>query len=399
MTRSVSLTTSESTVAVEDETVLGPAGFWSYAHKDDEQVKGRIVRLAGEIGDAYSLLTGEELRIFLDRQDLEWGHQWRARIEEALQETTFFIPIITPRYFKSTECRRELLKFLGHAASLGAQELLLPILFVDVDDLEEDSTDEAKAIIAKTQYADWRDLRLTDEASEAHQRAVTELAKRLVRIGQEYAARPTMTPAEIASIATDAGTDAGDTPGFLDLMAEMEAEIPAWIEAVQGLPEPIREIGTLVGDAAAEIQAADTSPKPFAQRILIVRKLADRLRDPAAKISRLGDEYATHLVGVDAGMRAFITQAEEENLNAATHAGVASLFNSVLEMARNSRTAVTSLKGLVTSMEVPAKQSKDLRPVLFEISQGLRAVLDGQTVLDEWERLIRETGLLADDEA
>lgn len=385
-------------LTIEEATPMGPAGFWSYAHKDNEQVKGRIIRLANEIADAYSLLTGEELRIFIDRQDLEWGNQWKARVDETLQETTFFIPIVTPRYFKSTECRRELLKFIGHAVSLGAQDLLLPILFVDVDDLKEDSPDEAKAIIAKTQYADWRDLRLAEETSEAHQRAVTDLAKRLVKISQEYTARPTMTPGEIASIATDSDADVAEMPGFLDLMAEMEAEIPEWLAAIQGFPEPISEIGTLATEAAAEMEVANTSPKPFAQRILVVRKLADRLREPAATISRLGDEYAAHLVGVDAGMRAFITQAKEEDLDEGTHESVAGFFASVLSAAGASRSTVANLKELVASMDAPARQSKDLRPVLSEISQGLQAVLDGQTIFDEWERLIGETGLVPEGE-
>jgi hypothetical protein len=140
------------------------------------------------------LITGQDLELFLDREDLQWGHQWRLRINDALQETTFFIPVVTPRYFLSQECRNELLKFAGYARSLGAEELLLPILYVDVDDLKEDSSDDAKALIAGTQYADWRDLRLFGESSEEYVRAVNKLARRLADISKSYSARPTVIP-------------------------------------------------------------------------------------------------------------------------------------------------------------------------------------------------------------
>jgi len=83
------------------------AGFWSYAHADDKNDGGAVVRLAKRVMSEYALLSGEWLRLFIDR-DLEWGDEWKRRIDQALQETTFFIPIITPTYFISEECRREL---------------------------------------------------------------------------------------------------------------------------------------------------------------------------------------------------------------------------------------------------------------------------------------------------
>ncbi|MEU4386874.1 toll/interleukin-1 receptor domain-containing protein [Promicromonospora sp. NPDC023805] len=380
--------------AIDDEELVGPAGFWSYAHKDDKQVKGRIVRLADEIRDAYSLLTGVDLKIFVDREDLAWGHQWRSRIDAAVQDTTFFIPIITPRYFSSPECRRELLKFIGHAASIEALELLLPILFVDIDDLTENSGDEAKSHIARTQYADWRELRLSDESSENHQRAVAKLAGRLVEIGREYASRPTVIPNALDLLEGAAGGDTSEEPGLADLMAQMEAELPQWQEAMTALPPAIREVGELATAARDDLDVANASSKPFAQRVLVFRNLAANLQEPADRIAKTGKDYAAHLVGVDGGMRAFIEQVAQEG--SAEDESIANLFSSVIEAAEVSHTLVAGLTNLNSSMKGPSKQSKDLRPVLSRISQGLQAVLDGQTVFDEWERLIREAGFKGD---
>lgn len=68
-------------------------GFWSYVHRDDEADGGRIVRLAKDVVDQYEMLTGETISLFLDRDALNWGDNWRAR------STTVFHP--WPSSFRS----------------------------------------------------------------------------------------------------------------------------------------------------------------------------------------------------------------------------------------------------------------------------------------------------------
>ncbi len=122
----------EGMLQCEAMSLEAVAGFWSYAHDDDILDGGAILELAHAIEEEYNLLSGEPLELFVDRSSIAWGDKWRERIDSALSQTTFFIPIITPRYFTRTECRRELLEFAGKAKSLGVDELLLPILYVEV---------------------------------------------------------------------------------------------------------------------------------------------------------------------------------------------------------------------------------------------------------------------------
>ncbi|MGO9899657.1 MAG: toll/interleukin-1 receptor domain-containing protein [Solirubrobacteraceae bacterium] len=103
------------------------AGFWSYVHADDEAEGGRIIGLADRLAAEYEISTAAPLSLFVDRHDLRWGDAWRERIESALIGTTFFIPIVTPRYFRSHECRRELLTFWAQAQRSKVGRLLLPV--------------------------------------------------------------------------------------------------------------------------------------------------------------------------------------------------------------------------------------------------------------------------------
>ena len=224
----------------------GVGGFWSYVHADNEDEDGRILRLADRLRAEFAVLTAASLELFVDREGINWGDEWRRRIDEALEVTTFFIPIVTPRYFRSPECRKELLTFGGHAQSLGLDELLLPIYWVEVPGLNEESDDEAKALVARMQRADWRGLRLADEQSAEYRQAVNKLAQRLAEIADRTEAEPVETKA------ADADEEGEEEPGFIELLAEGERALPGWAETLTNLGNEIEGIGTLAQEATVE---------------------------------------------------------------------------------------------------------------------------------------------------
>src|ERR1700679_2942248 len=127
------------------------AGFWSYVRKDDEGDYGRIRALADDVRARYEIQTGgDPLDLFLDRESIQWGDAWKQRLDTAIAGTTFFIPVITPSYFRSEACRHELLKFAREAERLGLTQLLMPIYWVRVPALDEDpkkSSDNAIQIV------------------------------------------------------------------------------------------------------------------------------------------------------------------------------------------------------------------------------------------------------------
>jgi hypothetical protein len=59
-------------------------GFWSYVHADDDADGGRVSRLAQDVAAQFEMLTGEKIGLFLDRDDITWGEDWRSKIDESL---------------------------------------------------------------------------------------------------------------------------------------------------------------------------------------------------------------------------------------------------------------------------------------------------------------------------
>jgi cobaltochelatase CobT len=61
-----------------------PAAFMSYVRFDDQHDDGQLTRFRERLSAEVQAQTGEEFPIFQDRNDIAWGQNWRARIEESL---------------------------------------------------------------------------------------------------------------------------------------------------------------------------------------------------------------------------------------------------------------------------------------------------------------------------
>jgi hypothetical protein len=374
----------------------GPNGFWSYCHADDTAEAGRIRRLAADIAAEYALLTGDELELFLDRDDLLWGENWRDRVDRALAGITFLIPVVTPRYFASQECRRELITFAQRATALGVSELLLPIIYVPVDGLEGDSSDEAKAAVGRVQWEPWTDIRLADLGSAAYREGVNRLARRLVQITEAVSTRPAEPPDEsglgVSGHTPPAPAGDGDSVspgddelGVIDKIAAAEAALPVWNETIEGMTAAMEEIAVLTTQAVGDMQASDARGEGFAGRLRVANRLAQELGVPADRLLKLSSEYASRLLEVDTGFSVLIAMlANEEPDDPDEDALRSEFYSNVREMASNSRRNADELGAFLDTLEGTAGFSRELRRPIHTIRDALHRVRDGQGVIDSW---------------
>jgi len=125
----------------------------SYAHADDDD--GRISAFRNKLSAQTRKIIGEEFPIFQDCEDITWGEEWEARIDESLAEVTFFIPIITPSFFRSKYCRDELTRFLEREEKMGLK-LILPVYYIETSLIENGSArsaDDLAQKISSRQYS------------------------------------------------------------------------------------------------------------------------------------------------------------------------------------------------------------------------------------------------------
>lgn len=390
------------------------AGFWSYVHADNDSVGDAIVKLAKRVTGEFELLSGGRLRLFVDR-DLEWGDEWSKRIDRELQETTFFIPIITPRYFQSEECRRELVKFKSAADRFGVNELLLPLYYVTVPEMEEEEPqDELMALVKSIQREDMREVRLAEEWDSTHRKLVNRLATRLLKISRETEGlsvppdEPAVEPAGMASPGLDGSsadqkstssnhpvgvaepkaresTPTVDERGSLEVLAEGEEALEKWGGSIQDLNKEIKNVGMIVEASSESMSAAEN----FAKTLAVANRLARDLEAPADNFIAIGQEYSTHLITVDPAVQTLIEEVRTD-IEAKEQAEAKEVFGAILEMVQVSRASGEQIKALISAMEGPAGASRELRQPLRKMQTALRNFVDGQKILDDWEMQIRE---------
>lgn len=378
-----------------DDQVIQSAprqGFWSYVVDDDAADQGRIKQLAEDVRAEYEAATGEPVSLFLDATNLEWGDDWRQRIDEALESAAFFIPVITPRFFQSKECRRELRRFLERAELLGVKELLLPIYYRTVKALEGEFPEshpdpELLRAIRDTQRIDWRELRFKDRASEDYRRAVADVVARLVAAWERIESasvdvpEPTLPP-----IAPENRTAEDDEPGDLDLLADLEQSMEGWNESLTLLNRGQEESTAAMGAATNRINESSSSR----DRQHIIRQLASELEAPTQQLIDASQQMAVHVRTADPGAQFLFAKAAEliETGSPEQQEMAKTLFATTRKMGAASAKMNASVSELLGVMRTTSKLSRHLRPVLRRQEQAYTVAIEAGEVIQGWVALI-----------
>jgi hypothetical protein len=151
---------------------LKPTGFWSYTSRDDSASGGRLSQLRQLLADQLQQHVGRtQVHVFQDVASIAPGADWERQIREALAESSFFIPIVTPAFLQSEWCCREVTLFRAIMEQRGRDDLIVPIHYLDVDRFADarrgECYDPAVFDFLRTkQWVDFRPLRLRNPGAE-----------------------------------------------------------------------------------------------------------------------------------------------------------------------------------------------------------------------------------------
>ena len=366
-------------------------GFWSYARADDRADRGRIQALAQDVAAQYEMMTGEPVQQFFDQQSLVWGDDWRQEIDEYLEVAAFFIPIITPRYLRSEQCRREFRSFAGRAETIGLSELILPLYYVDVPSWNDGATnDDLLELLRGFQYTDWRDRRFKEVHSEEYRRGVWEMVSRLVAANQHAEATGSSSPQEAEEVAIE-----DQSPGKMDHLAEAEEVLPELKKTIQVIADGINRVGELMRGATSQMLHMPASRATFGNTRAIARRLAHQLEAPVQTIVEKSNIYVSQMHKLDEGIRVMVELGTQELAEAdeEQRAVLLGLFRSMGQLAVKTAEGLQAVREMVASATRLETLSRDLRPVLRRLSRGLTAMVEAKALSDGWVRLIRNAGI------
>src|ERR1700730_18481754 len=114
-------------------------GFFTYSREYEHDSHGALsalrTRIQGELRGQLGR-TAKTFRLWQDKEAIPSGTLWETEIRNAVAHAVFFIPIITPTVVASPYCRFELESFLEREAALGRDDLVFPVLYIDVPALQ-----------------------------------------------------------------------------------------------------------------------------------------------------------------------------------------------------------------------------------------------------------------------
>ena len=286
----------------------------------------------------------------------------------------------------------ELDKIAGRDGGLGIKDLILPLLYVDVPSIHEDTaTDDIIALVRQLQWKDWTELRFTEVTSERYRRAVADLARRLVDANNAVQAAPQPTVSIIEGLPN---VVEDDSPGFVDRLAMAEATLPRWHETVLTVRRAVEEIGQFAQEATGGIGRGNAQGAGFAGRLIVARRFARQLAEPVEQIWSLGNEFTSQAHNVDEGFRVLIERVTDEvRENPSSKEAVCRFFEQVRGLSASARQALDALQQMTDATKPLEALSRDLRPPLRRLRQGLTIMIEARKVTDDWIRLIDATGI------
>ena len=354
------------------------AGFWSYAHDDNKLDGGGILELARLIMEEYNLLTGEPLELFIDSESIEWGNEWRQRIEHALSETTFFIPIITPRYFVRDECRRELLEFTAKAKSLGIEELILPILYIETPNLSAENPDEAVALVARMQYADWCSARFLEPNSREYRSAVNALARRLVTIA-EHVSEKQVTQ----ELAVDPSNYAPST--ISDSVQEITTLLPRWLDAVLGSKFYLPQSRTLLSEFGARTNKLQRSRASRSAIMALELRFGKEYLPLMRRYASDARTYSALSIKMDPLVSTVARLVEQYPDCYELAAPIREAIDEAMESIQQADTEEPNLPALIDRLAAMRHISRTLQQCYSALIEAVRLVKEGNAIVRRWD--------------
>jgi hypothetical protein len=364
--------------------------FWSYSRADDDHDEGRIARFARAVKEEFETISGESLTLFLDRDSLSWGDDWQERIANAVNEAVFFVPVITPRYFKSAACREEFRTFVTKARQLGITERILTIIYIDVPDLGSKSGDELKRWATTYQYRKLTELRWLDPDSREFTRAANSIAQELASL---EASLPSDVEQEAREVIT--GTDlieGGRRPdevtpptssysssGYAELVSGVRQTLPSVVKAIRICKSALAE---LIGATSRDLPVIENAPTASAKVALLAR-FADETREVERRLSDGSEDFVSAVDDIDSGVQAVFHWPDSE-LSRDDMDLRGELAGQILTIRAESNALRDKLDELRRLLGRLMQSSKAVKASVADIDNSLIRLIDGQALVEGW---------------
>jgi uncharacterized protein len=361
----------------EAEQPTDAALFLSYVRADDDAEHGRITQLARDLIDRYRLITGEELELFIDKDSLRWGEEWQDRINSQLLRTTFFVPVITPRFLKSPACRDEVGTFERTSRALGTEAFILPILWNELR--SNDADDTVASSLRSHNWEDWTSLKYEDRTAGAYNKQLDEMATRLANAVDDLThakPRPSTAPAELEA----------DSSDILDLMEHVEEAVRALPLSIESWQPAVLNAFNSAGQALNQLPSV-TPDSPSAMRAGLARA-ARAMTAPGIELEAESQRFRLTLRNLDESLSSIIGFAAREPAAAESLGLIAALKSLSEDIPDSFGIEPSQLQTFLDQLSALGKVSREMREPTRALSDAVLLISDVLAMFEGWRQQI-----------
>lgn len=158
---------------------MGLTAFLSYSRFDNLHDDDAATHLREDLAGEVRANLGLPFAIFQDTEDVRTGEDWKWRIDSAVQDADFLIPIVTPSFLQRTWCRLEVTKFDARQ-NKRAVRAIFPVYYITTRAFEDKDAargDKVVSVLTDANWSDWRHLREAKRRSPERRSALVKLAE------------------------------------------------------------------------------------------------------------------------------------------------------------------------------------------------------------------------------
>jgi hypothetical protein len=350
--------------------------FLSYARADDEEY-GFILPLKKSLEHLCFSDGGRRLEVFVDRDAIGWGENWRDKIADSLGNAMVFIPVISLQFFDRPACRAELQAFHAAAKQLGVTDLLLPLVVFGRNQITSASDDALIRSVEELQHLDIQDAVLSGPGSPQWRATMLDVSRKLIT-AVEHAEK-------VIQDHDSAGTPPAETGdgelGLYELDARIEAATPELTTHLESLGRDLNAVAAIVNPHTQRMQGAS-------QEVIrsVAADVARDIEETALDIQRAGVGLETVISAVDADIRryhALVMEYGSDEMKASMRRELASLSDQFAEF-RGVQGIMSDFIAQIQPVEV---LSVPLRRSLRPLRIGVTSMQVALSIMESWTRL------------
>lgn len=188
------------------------------------------------------------------------------------------------------------------------------------------------------------------------------------------------------------GTSDDDTPGFLELLAEMETGTQSLVQTMGAAASIIEDISSVYTDATASVRQAEARGGGASAKLAVAELTAKSLNEQASRLEVVSGEFARTVDRIEPGIQYLLGRLAEEPDQLAELPDFPGQVKILCEAARSSIDGSNAMRANAIEM---GKASRSLKRAGARLAPSFKRFSDTSRRIADWSKLLDKLPVLA----